>query len=141
MNQETKRIQPPGMMSFIPFLLWVILIFVLLTLPAKDFAGVGMNIPYLDKLVHMGLFGGLVFFFGLAYLKQPFAFSKKKLISMVVISGSYGIAMEFVQKYFAKHGRSFSYDDMLADIVGAVIGYFVIRFIINRYQALQNKTA
>ena len=138
LNQQSRFIQQPSFLSFVPFMLWVILIFILLTLPAKDFDGVGFDIPYLDKLVHMGLFGGLVFFFGLAYRKLPFFFIKKKLIFMILISGCYGVIMEFVQKYYAKHGRSFSYDDMFADLLGAIIGYFVIRFVIIRCSRVHN---
>ena len=138
MNQESTYYKQPGILSFVPFIIWVILIFILLTLPSKDFEGVGFNIPYLDKLVHMGLFGGLVFFFGLAYRRLPFVFSKTKLIFMVLISGCYGIIMEFIQKYYAKHGRSFSYDDMFADVLGAIIGYFIIRFVIIRFNTAQN---
>lgn len=133
LNQSSKVIKPPNFFQYIPFILWLLLIFILLTLPAKDFDGIDMKIPYEDKFIHMGLFGGLVFFFGLAYRKLPFTFSKTKLIFMVLIAISYGVIMEFVQKYCTNHSRSFSYDDMLADAVGAVIGYFLIRFIIIKF--------
>lgn len=130
MSQQAPALKKPGLVQFIPFISWLILIFILLTLPGKDFEKVDMLIPYEDKMVHMGLFGGLVFFFGLAYRKIPFAFSKSKLIFMVLFATAYGVLMEFIQKYCTNHSRSFSYDDMLADGVGAVIGYFFIRYII-----------
>ena len=129
MSQQTTIIKPPTFIQFIPFIIWLLVIFILLTLPQRDFDGVDMQIPFQDKFVHMGLFGGLVFFFGLAYRKIPFAFSKTKLVFMVLIATSYGIIMEFVQKYCSR-SRSFSYDDMLADAIGAIFGYFLIKFII-----------
>ncbi|UAY54381.1 VanZ family protein [Arachidicoccus terrestris] len=132
MSQQTTIIKPPTFAQFIPFIIWLLIIFILLTLPQRDFDGVDMKIPFQDKLVHMGLFGGLVFFFGLAYRKIPFAFSKTKLVFMVLIATSYGIIMEFVQKYCTGHSRSFSYEDMVADGLGAVIGYFLVRYIITK---------
>lgn len=41
----------------------------------------------------------------------------------------YGVAMEFVQKYFTID-REFDVNDMLADAVGAAGGYFFFRFIV-----------
>jgi hypothetical protein len=43
--------------------------------------------------------------------------------------------MEFIQKYCTNHSRSFSYEDMLADGLGAIIGYFLIRYIILKLNA------
>lgn len=130
MNQQTTTFKQPTFVHFIPFIIWLLIIFILLTLPGKDFQGVDMKLPFQDKIVHMGLFGGLVFFFGLAYRKIPFFYSKTKLIFMVLAATSYGIIMEFVQKYCTGHSRSFSYEDMMADGLGAIIGYFLIRYII-----------
>ena len=139
LSQQAPALKKPGPIQFIPFIIWLLLIFILLTLPGKDFDKVDMRIPYEDKMVHICLFGGLVFFFGFAYRKIPFAFTKSKLIFMVLGATAYGIIMEFVQKYCTNHSRSFSYDDMLADGLGAVIGYFLIRYIIIKVNARQLK--
>lgn len=133
MSQQAPAIKRPGLIQFIPFIIWLLLIFILLTLPGSDFDKVDMHIPFEDKIVHMGLFGGLVFFFGLAYYKIPFAFTKTKLVFMVLCAIAYGVIMEFVQKYCTHHSRSFSYDDMLADALGAITGYFLIRYIIIKF--------
>jgi len=135
LSQQPTFLKRPGLIEFIPFIIWLLIIFILLTLPGKDFAKVDMKIPFEDKLVHMGLFGGLVFFYGLAYRKFPFTYIKSRLVFMVLIATAYGIIMEFIQKYCTNHSRSFSYEDMLADSVGAIIGYFLIRFIIIRFNA------
>lgn len=137
MDIHNPKKQTPSFANFIPFILWIILIFILLTLPAKDFDKVGFKIPNLDKVVHLGLFGGLVFLFGLAFRKIPFALSKGKIMLMVVIASSYGVIMEFVQKYCTHHTRSFSYDDMAADTLGAILGYWLIRYIILKYNIRQ----
>lgn len=130
MSQQPTLLKRPSLIEFIPFIIWLLIIFILLTLPGKDFAKVDMRIPFEDKIVHMGLFGGVVFFFGLAYRKLPFTFVKTRLVFMVLIATAYGIIMEFIQKYCTNHSRSFSYEDMLADGLGAIIGYFLIRYII-----------
>lgn len=140
MNYTKNTHKRPSLIHFLPFTAWVLLIFILLTLPGKDFEKVGFHLPYLDKLVHMALFGGLVFWFGLAFRRAPFPMSKMKILMMVLISCSYGIIMEFVQKYCTNNTRSFSYDDMLADGLGALIGYFLVRYIIlkSNIRALKN---
>ena len=133
MSQQTTFIKQPALVQFTPFILWLLIIFILLTLPGKDFDPVDMKIPLQDKFVHITLFGGLVFFFGLAYRKIPFAFSKTKLVFIVLIAIAYGVIMEFVQKYCTRHSRTFSYDDMLADALGAILGYFLIRYLIIKH--------
>jgi len=56
---------------YIPAILWIILILVLCTLPGKDVPHTGwFSIKNLDKLVHFGLFGGIVFFLALGYYRQ-----------------------------------------------------------------------
>lgn len=135
MSQQPSSFKPPSLVQFIPFILWLLLIFILLTLPGKDFEKVDVKIPFEDKIVHMGLFGGFVFFFGLAYRKLPFRLSKMKLVVIVLVAIAYGVIMEFVQKYCTHQSRSFSYEDMIADALGAIIGYFLIRFIILKTNA------
>lgn len=118
---------------YIPALIWAILIYVLLTLPGKDFEDSSLSkIPNFDKIVHMGLFGAMVFWLCLPLTKRygPRASILAWLTVSVII---YGIAMEYVQKYFTTD-RSFDVTDMIADAAGAVLGYFCIRFIFRSYQ-------
>ncbi|MGF7229777.1 VanZ family protein [Arachidicoccus sp.] len=122
---------------FIPFLLWIVLVYILLTLPGKDFGSLEIDIPNLDKIVHMGLFGGVVFWFGFAFFKTGLKKSKKRIILITLLSCIYGITMEYVQKYFTHHTRDFSYGDMIADSLGAIIAFFLVEWIIKKYQTHQ----
>jgi VanZ family protein len=115
--------------SRLPALVWTIVIFVLLSLPGKmlpDESNLG--IPQLDKYVHIFLFGSFVFLWSFYY-----AFKMEKRISnnsisirALIIACLYGITMEFVQKYFIPN-RDFDLYDILADIIGALGGFFIFR--------------
>ncbi len=118
---------------FIPVILWAILIFILLTLPEDDFSGSSLAIiPNFDKIVHAGLFGAMVFWWTLPFAKRVLP-SSSKLIWIAVYCSLFGIAMEFVQKYFTTD-RAFDYTDMLADTIGAFLSYFVMRYIFLKVQ-------
>jgi VanZ family protein len=107
-----------------PALFWTALIFVLLTIRIETTnKGSFLSIPNLDKVVHIFLFGILVFLWGRSYLPKmsPDGF-KKLIIRVFVLSCLYGIAMEFYQKYFT--ARTFDIGDIMADIAGAAISYW-----------------
>lgn len=127
--------QPPGnIIRFLPFVIWITTVFILLTLPAKDFGTVEIRIPNFDKLVHAGLFGGIVFLYGIAVINIDAARTKASATIVAIIASVYGCAMEYVQRDWLHPPRDFSYGDMAADATGAVIGYFVIRWITAKYQ-------
>ncbi|WP_143309843.1 VanZ family protein [Chitinophaga vietnamensis] len=112
---------------FIPAVLWVVMIFILCTLPGKDIP----TTPFLekihfDKFVHFGLFGGIVFFFSLAIYQKKKYVSAGTLLLFVVLSAAYGVAIEFIQKYWAID-RSFDLYDALADTLGAIAGVWVFK--------------
>lgn len=136
-----KKAAPP--LRFVPFVAWVILIYLLLTLPGKDFADIEATttsiIPNFDKVPHLALFGGFVFWFGFAVINSDKVKTQKITITIAVISALYGVGMEYVQKYFTNHTRDFSYGDMLADAIGAIIGYFFTRWITAKYQSRRHK--
>lgn len=124
-----------NIIRFIPLMLWAILVYILLTLPGKDFGNMEINIPNLDKLVHMALFGGCVFWFGFAVININRNVTRTRTVCIMLIACLYGIAMEYVQKYFTHGTRDFSYGDMAADSLGAVVAYFLIRWITVKYQS------
>ncbi|HEY0299513.1 MAG TPA: VanZ family protein [Arachidicoccus sp.] len=126
---------PINILRFIPLSLWIILVYILLTLPGKDFGTMEVSIPNLDKIAHMTLFGGIVFWFGFALLNIDKNRTRCKTIFITVIASIYGVAMEYVQKYWTNHTRDFSYGDMFADLIGAIIAYFLIRWITIKYQS------
>jgi hypothetical protein len=112
-------------------LVWVIfefvLIFILLRMPGSDIEGTSwisliLNLPYADKVIHMGLFGSLalsIFFHFDQYSNISFQSIRTKAVSLIACI-LYGIGMEYYQKYFVP-SRSFDVIDMLADAIGALL--------------------
>lgn len=120
---------------FLPLVIWISIVFILLTLPAKDFGSVEIRIPNFDKLVHAGLFGGIVFLYGIAVITIHGQRIKNTTIIVTIFACIYGCAMEYVQRDCLHPPRDFSYGDMTADAAGAIVGYFVIRWITAKYQS------
>jgi len=112
-------------------LVWVIfefvLIFILLSMPGTDIQGTNwmsfiLDLPYADKVVHMGLFGSLalsIFFHFEQYSNISFRSTRTKALSLIVCI-LFGIGMEYYQKYFVP-SRGFDVIDMLADAIGALL--------------------
>ena len=112
-------------------LVWVIfefvLIFILLRMPGSDIEGTSwmsliLNLPYADKVIHMGLFGSLalsLFFHFEQYSNISFRSTRTKALSLILCI-VFGIGMEFYQKYFVP-SRSLDVIDMLADAMGALV--------------------
>ena len=104
---------------------WTLIIAILLSLPGTMLPSEAhFSIPEFDKLVHISLFGGFV-------LSWNFYLSKRSVLSprllrwfflVFILGNSFGIGMEFVQKYFIPF-RDFDTVDIIADMIGAGIGY------------------
>ena len=112
-------------------LVWVIfefvLIFILLSMPAgktpgDDWISYLLQLPYADKVIHVGLFGSLalsIFSHFEQYSNISFRSTRTKALSLIACI-LYGIGMEFYQKYFVP-SRSLDVIDMLADAMGALL--------------------
>ena len=106
---------------------WTLVIAFLLSIPGTMLPSEAhFSIPEFDKLVHISLFGGFV-------LSWNFYLSKRSVSSpqllrwfflVFILGNSFGIGMEFVQKYFIPF-RDFDTVDIIADMIGAGIGYGV----------------
>ena len=124
----------PRPIAFVLPVIWLIIIYVLLTMPNNDIPQFGfLDAIYFDKWVHAGLFAVLTFLFGWPFRKL-YTSQHYLFISIAVLALMYGIAMEYVQKYLTTD-RDFDYADMIADGVGCLIGYFAIRFLITKVWA------
>jgi hypothetical protein len=112
-------------------LVWVIfefvLIFILLSMPISGEPGKGwvsyiLDLPYADKVIHVGLFGSLaiaIFSHFEQYSNISFRSTRTKALSLILCI-LYGIGMEYYQKYFVP-SRGFEVGDMLADAIGALL--------------------
>ncbi|HEY9257807.1 VanZ family protein [Chitinophaga sp.] len=114
---------------YIPAIFWIILILVLCTLPGKDIpTNSFFEKVHFDKFVHFGLFGGIVLFLSLGIYWQKKYISPRTLLLLVIVAAGYGLAIEFIQKYWAI-GRSFDMYDVIADTLGAIAGVWVFKIV------------
>lgn len=122
---------------YTPAILWIILILVLCTLPGKDIPSNSFfDKIHFDKIVHFGLFGGIVLFLSLGIYRQKKSISPLTLLLLVILAAAYGLTIEFIQKYWAI-GRSFDMFDVLADTLGAIAGVWVFKLV--RHLFFSNK--
>jgi VanZ family protein len=116
--------------KFIPAIGWFFLVLILLCLPGQKFPKTDdwLDKIFFDKWVHAGLFAVLAFLW-----MRPFVIStlpKQNILQTIfkiALSVSiWGLATEFIQKYFAYH-RSFDLWDWVADSGGALLAYIVCK--------------
>lgn len=77
----------------------------------------------IDKVAHL-VFYALLSWLWVRALSQ--SMMKKSALISFTISTILGISLEFIQKY-CTDGRSFEYDDMIANLVGTFIGLAVFK--------------
>jgi VanZ family protein len=104
---------------------WTVLLWVLLCLPGSMLPNeTGFKIPNLDKIVHMGLFGGFVFLWSLFLSKRTG--SVRRLLwgffICYVIANFSGVASELIQRCCIP-GRDYDLADIIADMTGAGLAY------------------
>ncbi len=119
--------------KFLPGIAWFFIVLVLTCLPGKDIPKIGwLDKIYFDKWVHIGLFGGLTFWFCWPFYKSVI-YAKQRLyyfIAIAIASSIWGLCIEFIQKYFIP-GRTYDLLDWAADSVGCLIAFiFCNRFFI-----------
>ncbi len=129
----------PRPIAFMLPVIWTIVIYVLLTMPNNDLPTLSfLDAIHFDKLVHAGLFAMLTFLFSWPFRKL-YPAQHSLFVSIAVVALLYGIAMEYVQKYFTTD-RDFDINDMFADGFGCLVGYIAVRYIVNRIRKwLKNK--
>ena len=109
---------------FIVAIIWTHLIFYGCTIPGTEIPEVRFDfIVQLDKLVHTTFF--LVFFLLWACTR---AYSIFFGFVLILISSLYGLFIEYFQFHFVD-GRGFEIADILADTLGAFLGFILHPFI------------
>jgi VanZ family protein len=105
-----------------PAILWILLVLFLCTIPGDDLPSDPLfEKIHLDKLVHIGLFGCTVLLLCIGYYRSKGHISKLTLTFIGLAGAFYGLAIEYIQKYWAVH-RSFDMSDVAADTLGVVMG-------------------
>jgi VanZ family protein len=104
---------------------WTILIQLLLCLPGASIPSGGMfNIPELDKIAHIILFGAFTGLWCYYYYLKGKSPARLKTIFFIVylLAAADGIIMEFVQLNYIPN-RSFDTGDIVADLMASSIAY------------------
>jgi hypothetical protein len=112
---------------FVP-LLWTLLTIVLLCMPGSLLPGTGLfDVPYLDKFVHIILFGGVVFAWGVHFTNPVNNGERMYRIYLLItlLTICLGIILEFVQLYFIPF-RSFDGGDIFANSIGSAIAAIML---------------
>jgi len=109
---------------YFPFA-WTLVIGILMCIPGSVLPSESkFSIPQFDKLIHMGLFGGFVFLWDLYLSNRTTSTARllRQFFIVFILANTYGIGMEYVQKYWIPL-RDFDLADIIADMIGAGIGY------------------
>jgi VanZ family protein len=104
---------------------WLMIVTILLTIPGNEFPKTTwLSKLWLDKWVHIGLFLVLVIVWCRAFAANKTETNNRRniFIRLALLGIAYGTLMEIVQYYFIPF-RSFETGDILADGIGAGIGY------------------
>jgi hypothetical protein len=124
---NNSSINNSGIIKFLPGIAWFLFVLILICLPGKSIPKAGwLDFLDFDKLVHAGLFGGIVFFFCRPFRKASYERNEKinLFIKITLATCIWGITTEFIQKFFIP-GRQFDLLDWAADCLGAIIAFFV----------------
>lgn len=117
-----------------PALLWSVFIFILLALPGSMIPSeANFGISNFDKYVHVSIFCVFVLLWSFYYAAKPAKKNKSVFFLIFIIACLYGIAMEYVQKYFIPF-RDFDVYDIMADVAGAAVGYLIVSLILIRWK-------
>ncbi len=107
-------------------LLWAFLILALCTMPVTGITSIKLlNLLSFDKLAHMLLFAMQFWFIAIGQLKQHvFSYKRKRASTLAfIITVAYGGTIELIQGYLLSN-RTMDILDMVANIIGAIIGWF-----------------
>jgi len=95
---------------------WTLFILAGCFTPGKDLPQV--DVPFIDKWVHIVLFGGFTF---LWLCVRPYL-NARWLLSLLLMAIALGTIIELLQGLFTSLGRSMELMDAVADAVGGLVG-------------------
>jgi VanZ family protein len=114
--------------AYLPGLLWLLFVTGLSVMP-------GVQLPQFrlfsaDKLAHAFVYGMLVLLLAYGFRRQrgELPLFRPAGLFFVLFSSGYGALMEWVQWAFIP-GRFFELDDMLANALGALLGWAIWRLV------------
>ena len=114
------------------FILYMFLLFELVT--STDFESYSNNfIPfreilrynYTSKLFYKNVLGNVLLFVPFGYFVNSIIKNKKLYLNIIIVLIT-SLSIEFIQMYI---GRSFDIDDIMLNLFGGIIGYYIYRFL------------
>ena len=114
---------------FFPGIFWGILIVVLSLLPDSSIPSSLFTFLTFDKLLHWFFYGVLAYLilWGWRKIKDINLFIFNYLLT-ILLAVFFGIALEYAQENMTT-GRFFEWADVLADLIGSVVGAFGFRIV------------
>jgi len=109
---------------YLPAFTWAIIILYLSATAVPQFKIDFIFSP--DKINHFAAYGLLSILMVWGIWKTQKVFKRKVLLIILTISSIYGILMEIMQYLFFPN-RYFDYGDMIANILGSILGIIIIR--------------
>lgn len=119
----------PPFKKFLPGIAWFLFVLFLICIPGKDLPEASwLPIPDADKLVHMGMFGGIVFWFCWPFTQTDFSRKEKIRIFLQISLATcvWGFMTELIQRYFITN-RTFDLMDWVADMAGVGLSFIVCK--------------
>ena len=124
-------------------LLWVLFILVLTGLPGDSFPEIVSFWEWLqpDKVIHIFIFAVLSFIILYDARTQYLQSKKRYLFGIAVVSGTalYGLLTEVLQ-YYVFIGRSGNVYDVMADCVGALAGWLLFYWLVQKKILTKSKS-
>ena len=119
------------MKGFYPAVGCAIVILILSTQPGIDLPESWMDFLAIDKLGHAVVYGALTFLLLRGFKKEDMiGFAGNSTVSALIISIVYGISMELIQYLFFP-GRFFELYDIIANIIGSLLGLYIFKYFNN----------
>ncbi len=115
---------------------WFVIMCILFFLPGSVLPKENEFLAFLhvDKIVHIGLFAIFVFLIKCSFTSTLFKYN----ILLIAATGLYGYAVELIQKKWIP-GRSFDLYDLLADMIGSLLGLLIYVWLVKKINPCRNR--
>ena len=126
--------------KWVPVIFWAIIIFIASTLPSSSFNSIDrFSFSGIDHWGHLIFYAILSFWaiFGKKGFHDLFFWSHYKDGILIFLVISYGILMELIQNFFFTD-RHFEILDIIANIIGSILGVFLFNFLLKNYNHVKH---
>ncbi len=116
------------MKYYVPAFIWSLVILGLSTKAGINLPESIFDLIAMDKLGHFTVYGILSASILWGNWKNEVDLSGRTVVIAILLSSVYGIGMELMQYYFFP-GRYFEYLDIIANIIGAICGFALFKYV------------